>query len=122
MPDNLASCSSWLDNHPIDLHSLHPQITEQDFFQRPLPESDEDRFDIISCSLVLNFVDEPTRRGEYLDGVHSLSYRSYVAPHPSPSPPAVFVSPLPRPSPPLRPKLAIHDYGIVTRLDAMRWV
>ena len=62
-PDNLASCSNWLDNHPIDLRSQHPDIEEQDFFQRSLPLEEKDRFDIISCSLVLNFVAQPVDRG-----------------------------------------------------------
>jgi hypothetical protein len=62
--DNYASCSSWIDNHPIDLKSNHPQVLEQDFFERPLPRDSLDYFDIISCSLVLNFVSEPTQRGK----------------------------------------------------------
>jgi hypothetical protein len=62
--DNYASCSSWIDNHPIDLKSNHPQVLEQDFFERPLPIDALDYFDVISCSLVLNFVSEPTQRGK----------------------------------------------------------
>jgi 25S rRNA (adenine2142-N1)-methyltransferase len=62
--DNYASCSSWIDNHPIDLKSNHPQVLEQDFFDRPLPRDSLDYFDIVSCSLVLNFVSEPTQRGK----------------------------------------------------------
>ncbi|ORX38849.1 nucleolus protein [Kockovaella imperatae] len=69
-PDNLASCASWIENHPIDLHSLHPDIEEQDFFNRPLPTTDMDHFDIISCSLVLNFVDDSERRGQMLRLIH----------------------------------------------------
>lgn len=61
-PDNYAS-ERWLKNTPIDLHSQHPSILEQDFFLRPLPRSEEESFDLISCSLVLNFVDDPARRG-----------------------------------------------------------
>lgn len=62
--DNYASCSSWISNHPIDLKSNHPQVLEQDFFERPLPRDALDYFDVISCSLVLNFVSEPTQRGK----------------------------------------------------------
>jgi 25S rRNA (adenine2142-N1)-methyltransferase len=61
--DNYANQTSWIDNSPIDLHSQHPDILEQDFFVRPIPTTEEKRFDIISCSLVLNFVETPARRG-----------------------------------------------------------
>ena len=50
----------------IDLHSQSPEIIEQDFMQRPLPTSDAERFNLISCSLVLNFVPTPSQRGEML--------------------------------------------------------
>ncbi|WWD21067.1 hypothetical protein CI109_105548 [Kwoniella shandongensis] len=69
-PNNYASCSTWIDNHPIDLHSQHPDIVEQDFFDRPLPESEAEAFDIISCSLVLNFVSTPQDRGRMLRLLH----------------------------------------------------
>ena len=75
-PCNYASCSSWIRNTPIDLNALHPDILEQDFFDRPLPRSDDERFDVISCSLVLNFIADPHDRGKcqrmtsgYLTGV-----------------------------------------------------
>ncbi|XAO25173.1 hypothetical protein I312_103983 [Cryptococcus bacillisporus CA1280] len=68
-PDNYAS-EKWLKNTPIDLHSQHPSILEQDFFLRPLPSSEEESFDLISCSLVLNFVDDPARRGKMLQLIH----------------------------------------------------
>lgn len=50
----------------IDLNSQHPQILQQDFMERPLPESDDEKFDLVSCSLVLNFVPTPKGRGEML--------------------------------------------------------
>jgi 25S rRNA (adenine2142-N1)-methyltransferase len=61
-PRNYATCP-WIDNYPIDLNSQHTDIVEQDFLQRPLPKDETERFDIISCSLVLNFVSEPQDRG-----------------------------------------------------------
>jgi hypothetical protein len=64
LPDNYASCSSWIKNHPIDLQSTQEGVLQQDFFDRPLPAIPEDAFDVISCSLVLNFVSEPKDRGE----------------------------------------------------------
>ncbi|EIW65524.1 hypothetical protein TREMEDRAFT_66519 [Tremella mesenterica DSM 1558] len=51
LPDNMAECSSWIDNHPIDLQSQHPLILQQDFFHRPVPVKGSDEwFDIISCT------------------------------------------------------------------------
>lgn len=50
----------------IDLNSQHPQILQQNFMERPLPQSSCDKFDLISCSLVLNFVPTAKDRGEML--------------------------------------------------------
>ena len=64
--DNACSRASLFNVVRIDLQSQHPQIQSQDFMDRPLPNSNSDRFDIISLSLVLNFVPCPTQRGEML--------------------------------------------------------
>ncbi|WVF65698.1 hypothetical protein IAT40_000429 [Kwoniella sp. CBS 6097] len=69
-PRNYASCSTWINNHPIDLNSQHPDIVQQDFFERPLPSDPTEAFDIVSCSLVLNFVSSPTERGNMLRLIH----------------------------------------------------
>ncbi|KAF2184573.1 hypothetical protein K469DRAFT_708755 [Zopfia rhizophila CBS 207.26] len=50
----------------IDLNSQGHGIEQQDFMQRPLPRNLEEAFDIISLSLVLNYVAEPVERGEML--------------------------------------------------------
>jgi 25S rRNA (adenine2142-N1)-methyltransferase len=50
----------------IDLNSQGPGIEKEDFMERPLPTSDEERFDIISLSLVLNYVPDAVGRGEML--------------------------------------------------------
>ncbi|AET40084.1 25S rRNA (adenine2142-N1)-methyltransferase Ecym_5325 [Eremothecium cymbalariae DBVPG len=51
----------------IDLNSKDPgNILQQDFMQRQIPTSDHDRFDLISCSLVLNFVSTHYQRGEMI--------------------------------------------------------
>ena len=49
----------------IDLNNYNDRdgIIQQDFMERPIPKSDKDRFDLISCSLVLNFVPTPRERG-----------------------------------------------------------
>jgi 25S rRNA (adenine2142-N1)-methyltransferase len=50
----------------VDLNSQGPGIEKQDFMQRPLPSSDDERFDVISLSLVLNYVPDAPGRGEML--------------------------------------------------------
>jgi 25S rRNA (adenine2142-N1)-methyltransferase len=50
----------------IDLNSQGPGIEKQDFMERPLPTCDDERFDIISLSLVLNYVPDSVGRGEML--------------------------------------------------------
>ena len=53
----------------IDLCSRHKDILEQDFMERPLPAEDrkaEEGFDVVSLSLVVNYVGDATGRGEML--------------------------------------------------------
>ncbi|KAF8320697.1 hypothetical protein DL93DRAFT_2224424 [Clavulina sp. PMI_390] len=64
-PDNYAKHQSWITNHPIDLHSRHPDIREQDFLLLD-SEENRDRWDVISLSLVINFVPDATDRGRML--------------------------------------------------------
>lgn len=61
-PDNYRTCSSWIDATPIDLHSRHPSILEQDFLRMDL-DLHREAWDIISLSLVLNFVPDGKDRG-----------------------------------------------------------
>ena len=63
---NECSRSSLFDIQRIDLHSQSEGILQQDFMQRPLPVSQEDLFDIISLSLVLNYVPTAEGRGAML--------------------------------------------------------
>jgi hypothetical protein len=69
-PCNHAATMPWISNTPIDLNSQHPDILQQDFLHRPLPASEGEKYDIVSCSLVLNFVPEPQSRG-------AQNYRSH---------------------------------------------
>jgi 25S rRNA (adenine2142-N1)-methyltransferase len=64
--DNACSKSGLFDIQRIDLNSQGEGILQQDFMQRPLPKDESEKFDIISLSLVLNFVPEPRGRGEML--------------------------------------------------------
>ncbi|KAI1457726.1 putative methyltransferase-domain-containing protein [Annulohypoxylon moriforme] len=63
---NMCSRSGLFDVERIDLNSQSDGIIQQDFMKRPLPKDDSERFDIISLSLVLNFVPDAIGRGEML--------------------------------------------------------
>lgn len=63
---NACSKSGHFDVQRIDLNSQGDGILEQDFMERPLPISGADQFDIISLSLVLNYVPDAPGRGEML--------------------------------------------------------
>ncbi|RMY90284.1 hypothetical protein D0862_10014 [Hortaea werneckii] len=63
---NACSKSGTFDIERIDLNSQADGIKQQDFMERPLPSSDSERFDIISLSLVLNYVPDADGRGEML--------------------------------------------------------
>ena len=65
--NDISTCRIFGDIVRIDLHSQEPGvIEEQDFLQRPLPKADFEKFDVISCSLVVNFVPKPELRGDML--------------------------------------------------------
>lgn len=64
--DNTCSRSPFFQVTRIDLNSQAPGIQQQDFMDRPLPSTDAGRFDIISLSLVLNYVPDARARGEML--------------------------------------------------------
>ncbi|KAH7889948.1 putative methyltransferase-domain-containing protein [Phlebopus sp. FC_14] len=70
-PDNYTSCASWLDAMSIDLRSRHPSIIEQDFLSMPTDEHRE-KWDLISLSLVVNFVPDPNDRGRMLILSHTF--------------------------------------------------
>lgn len=63
---NECSKSGFFDMERIDLNSQGEGILQQDFMKRPLPTSDAHTFDIISLSLVLNFVPDAHGRGDML--------------------------------------------------------
>lgn len=63
-PDNACFKSGIFEMDRIDLHSQHPLIREQDFMQLSAPQdAAETGFDVISLSLVLNFVGDAGERG-----------------------------------------------------------
>ncbi|KAJ5693350.1 25S rRNA (adenine(2142)-N(1))-methyltransferase [Penicillium macrosclerotiorum] len=63
---NACSRTPALNVTRIDLNSQEPGILKQDFMERPLPTSDDERFNLISLSLVLNYVPDAVGRGEML--------------------------------------------------------
>ena len=64
--DNACSRSGLFNVTSIDLNSQDPRIAKQDFMERPLAKDSNDKFDIISLSLVLNYVPTPEGRGDML--------------------------------------------------------
>lgn len=64
--ENACTRSRMFHVEHIDLNSQQPGILQQDFMERPLPQSDEERFEAISLSLVLNYVPDPSLRGQML--------------------------------------------------------
>lgn len=69
---NACAQSNHFDITRIDLNSQEPDILQQDFMKRPLPKDESEKFDIISLSLVLNFVPDHKVRGEML--VHTTQF------------------------------------------------
>ncbi|KAJ3118994.1 hypothetical protein HK098_005774 [Nowakowskiella sp. JEL0407] len=47
----------------IDLNPQSHQVLRQDFMERPIPANNEDKFNVVCLSLVLNFVPSPVKRG-----------------------------------------------------------
>jgi 25S rRNA (adenine2142-N1)-methyltransferase len=63
---NACSKSKCFDIVRIDLNSQAEGILQQDFMERPLPTSPDEYFDIISLSLVLNYVPDASGKGAML--------------------------------------------------------
>ena len=61
--DNYRGCHPWIDNTPIDLNAQEPGIRRQDFLQMSEAEN-ASKWDVLSLSLVLNFVPDPRERGK----------------------------------------------------------
>lgn len=66
--DNACARSNRFTHHVrIDLNSQHPQIREQDFMTMP-----HERFNVISLSLVVNYVPDVPARGQMLARAHEF--------------------------------------------------
>ncbi|PWN22561.1 hypothetical protein BCV69DRAFT_236707, partial [Microstroma glucosiphilum] len=64
----------WIDVTSIDLNPRGENVQQYDFFDFPVPKDEEDKFDVVCLSLVLNFVGDLNERGELL--LHAHSYLS----------------------------------------------
>ena len=63
----ISTSKIFLEVIKIDLNSQNQsKILQQDFMQRPMPKNDSEKFNLISCSLVINFVPSPSQRGDML--------------------------------------------------------
>jgi len=60
--DNYRGCRSWIENTPIDLNSKDPGVKQQDFLEMS-EDGNARNWDVLSLSLVLNFVPDPKERG-----------------------------------------------------------
>ncbi|KAH7341822.1 putative methyltransferase-domain-containing protein [Rhizoctonia solani] len=69
--DNYGSCESWVACSPIDLRSRHPKIREQDFLKLDVDEN-KGKWDVVSLSLVVNFVPDGEDRGKMLSIAHDI--------------------------------------------------
>lgn len=69
-PNNfIAKCNLFDSITRVDLHSQHPLIIQSDFMDLPIPQSPDEKYDLVSCSLVLNFVPTPSQRGAMLERI-----------------------------------------------------
>jgi len=64
---NVCSRSGIFEIERIDLNSQAEGIMQQDFMERPFPKNSSEQFDIISLSLVLNYVPDAADRGDMLE-------------------------------------------------------
>ena len=79
-PDNACSRSGLFEMKRIDLHSQHPDIEQKDFMHMSVPKAenlDIQGFDVVSLSLVVNFVGDSTQRGEMLKRVETF-FKSFI--------------------------------------------
>ena len=90
---NACSTSGLFEVVHIDLNSQEPGIQSQDFMERPLPKGSSEKFEIISLSLVLNYVPDATGRGQMLVRTLSFLQKSEASTTPATEPffPSLFV-------------------------------
>lgn len=60
----------WIQATSIDLNPLGPTVIKSDFFDFPVPKNKEELYDVVSLSLVINFVGSLPARAEMLRRAH----------------------------------------------------
>jgi 25S rRNA (adenine2142-N1)-methyltransferase len=60
----------WIKPTCIDINPRGPQVQQVDFFDLPVPASEEEKFDIVSLSMVINFLGDIQERGRMLIHAH----------------------------------------------------
>lgn len=60
----------WIKAKSIDINPRGPDVEQVDFFHLPPPTSEEDRYDVVSLSMVINFVGDIQQRGRMLIHAH----------------------------------------------------
>ena len=79
-PQNACARSGLFSMVRIDLNSQHPEIQQQDFMERPVPCGLEalevEGFDVVSLSLVVNYVPDAEGRGAMLRRVTQFLRRT----------------------------------------------
>ncbi|TKY84913.1 hypothetical protein EX895_005993 [Sporisorium graminicola] len=60
----------WVDATYIDLHPQGDNVQKYSFFDFPVPTAEEQKFNMVALSLVINFVGDVRKRGEMLRHVH----------------------------------------------------
>ncbi|GAA5859947.1 hypothetical protein JCM1840_001811 [Sporobolomyces johnsonii] len=61
----------WISTVSIDLNPQAPHVLPYNFFDYPVPETDDDKFDVVALSLVMNFEGSLVNRGHMLLHAHS---------------------------------------------------
>lgn len=60
----------WVDATYIDLHPQGDKVQKYSFFDFPVPAKEEEKYNMVALSLVVNFVGDVRKRGEMLRHVH----------------------------------------------------
>ncbi|GAA5830853.1 hypothetical protein JCM11251_001098 [Rhodosporidiobolus azoricus] len=63
---------NWIDTTSIDLNPQAEHVIKTNFFDFPVPQTEEEKYDLVSLSLVMNYEGSLANRGHML--LHSHSY------------------------------------------------
>ncbi|POW21737.1 hypothetical protein PSHT_02105 [Puccinia striiformis] len=62
-----AKYTDWISTTSIDINPIDESIVARcDFFQFPIPKTEDQKFDVVCLSLVLNFIGDLKKRGEMI--------------------------------------------------------